>query len=185
VRASPGAVVRLSAVVLLGVVLQLAVISQITLWGANADLTPLIVVCVGLLAGSVTGAVTGFCVGLLIDMALVQTLGVTSLLLTGVGYLSGRYREVRDSGNALVPPIAGALATLAYAAGFSVTQFLLGVESSVSALVVRDIVVEAVASGLAAMPVFAALRSFLRPNLTEPYRPRRRSPASGLRIPAA
>ena len=49
-------------------------------------------------------------------MALLQTLGVSSLLLIGVGYLAGRYRELRDATHKLVPPIGGVLATLGFAA---------------------------------------------------------------------
>src|SRR5439155_4261074 len=98
---TPGTVLRLAALVLTGVVLQLSAVSEVTILGSNADLTPLIPLSVGLLAGSIPGAVVGFFTGLVFDMALVQTLGVTSLLLTGLGYLAGRYRELRDTSNAL------------------------------------------------------------------------------------
>jgi rod shape-determining protein MreD len=179
-----GTVVRMAALILVGVVLQLAVVSQITFWGANADLTPLIVVSVGLLGGPIAGAIAGFFVGLLVDMALVQTLGLTSLLLTGVGYLGGRYRELRDTTHALIPLLAGAVATLVYAVSFSLTQFLLGVESSVSTLVIRDILIGVVVNGLIALPLYSLVRSILRPSLVEAYRPRRRSTPTGLRIPA-
>lgn len=182
---STGSVVRLSLLVLIGVVIQLAVVSQFSFWGANADLTPLIVVSVALLAGPVSGSIVGFSAGLVVDMALVQTLGVSSLLLTGIGYLAGRYRELRDTSHALVPPLAGAIATLVWAASFSVTQFLLGVESSVSALVIRDILIGALINGLLAPLVYSGVRSLLRPSLLESYRPRRRTAATGLRIPAA
>ena len=124
---------------------------------------PLIALSVGLLAGPVAGSMVGFLLGLVVDMALVQTLGVSSLLLTGVGYLAGRYRELRDASHKLVPPIGGALATLAFATGFSIMQFLLGVDSSVSPLVIRDILVGAIINGLLAIPVFAAVRALLRP----------------------
>jgi rod shape-determining protein MreD len=180
---SIGSVIRLTLLVLIGVVIQLAVISQFSFWGANADLTPLIVVSVGLLAGPVSGSIVGFSAGLVVDMALVQTLGVSSLLLTGIGYLAGRYRELRDTSHALVPPIAGAIATLVWAASFSITQFLLGVDSSVSALVIRDFLVGAFINGLLAPLVYSAVRSLLRPTLLETHRPRRRS-TTGLRIPA-
>jgi rod shape-determining protein MreD len=180
---SPGTVLRLTALILIGVVLQLAVLSQFTIWDTNADLTPLIALSVGLLAGSISGSVAGFLTGLAVDMALVQTLGVTSLLLIGVGYLGGRYRELRDAQHALVPALAGTLITLVYAAGFSVVQFLLGVDSSVSGLVVRDILVGALLNGVIATPVFVAVRAFLRPSLVDSFRPRRRPPPIGLRIP--
>ena len=179
---SPGALVRMTVLVVVAVVLQLAVVSQITFWGANADLVPLVVLSVGLLAGPVTGSVVGFAAGVVVDMALVQTLGVSSLLLTGVGYLGGRYRELRDASHGLVPLFGGAVVTLAYAAAFSVTQFLLGVESPVSPLVIRDYLVEVVLNALIAIPVFGAVRALLRPSLIEDYRPRRRSALTGLRI---
>lgn len=179
---SVGSVVRVAALVVVAVVLQLAVVSQVTVLGANADLTPLIALSVGLLGGPVAGALTGFSVGLAVDMALVQTLGVTSMLLTAVGYLSGRYRELRDTSHSLVPPVAAAVATLAFAAGFSVIQFLLGVESSVSALVIRNALFAALLNAVIAGPVFAVVRSVLRPCLIEPEGPRRRSTVTGLRV---
>jgi hypothetical protein len=59
------------------------------------------------------------------------------------------------------------------------------VESPVSALVIRDILIGVILNGLLAMPVLAAVRALLGPSLTEPVRPRRRSPITGLRLPAA
>lgn len=177
-----GAAVRMMVLVLLGVVLQLAVVSQITFWGANPDVVPLMVLSVGLLGGPIAGAIAGFSAGFVVDMALVQTLGISSLLLIAVGYLAGRYRELREPSHKLVPVIAGAAATLAYAAAFSITQFLLGVESSVSPLVIRDYLVEVVLNALLAIPVFGAVRALLRPSLIEDYRPRRRSALTGLRV---
>jgi rod shape-determining protein MreD len=182
VTISAGTFVRLTLLVVIGVVLQLAVVSQLMFFDSNADLAPLIVLSVGLLAGPVAGSITGFAVGFVVDMSLVQTVGLSSLLLTGVGYLAGRYRELRDASNSLVPPIAAALATLSYSAAFSVTQFLLGVESPVSPLLIRDFLIEALLNALLAIPLFAAVRAILRPSLLEPNRPRRRSALAGVRI---
>ncbi|HEX5145776.1 MAG TPA: rod shape-determining protein MreD, partial [Conexibacter sp.] len=84
---------RLAALGFLTVVVQIAAVSQITVFGVSADLSPLVVASVGLLAGSLPGAVFGFAVGLFVDFALVQTLGVTSLLFIAIGYWSGRLRE--------------------------------------------------------------------------------------------
>ena len=49
----------------------------------------MLIVCLGLLGGAVIGAVCGFSIGLLVDSALLQTLGVSSLVLLAVGYLAG------------------------------------------------------------------------------------------------
>jgi len=180
---TPGTVLRLAALVLTGVVLQLSAVSEVTILGSNADLTPLIPLSVGLLAGSIPGAVVGFFTGLVFDMALVQTLGVTSLLLTGLGYLAGRYRELRDTSNALLVPAAGAIGTLAYAIALSIIQFLLGLDSSVSSLVVRDIFVNVVLNTAIAVPVFAGVRALIRVTLSDHYRPRRRPTRGALRVP--
>jgi rod shape-determining protein MreD len=178
----PG-VLRIAALVLLSVVLELAVVTQITIFGANVDLLVLVTLSVGLLAGPVAGAVVGFMLGLVADMALVQTLGVTSLLLTGVGYLAGRFRELRDATHKLVPTIGGFVAALGFSVCFAMIQFLLGVDSTVSVLVARDAVAGALLSGLAATPVFAIVRRVLRPDLIDELRPRRRSrPVTGLRL---
>jgi rod shape-determining protein MreD len=181
VNVSVAGVVRLLVLVLTVVVLQLAVVGQINLFDANADLLPLVTLSIGLLAGPVAGATVGFLLGLVADMALLQTLGVTSLLLIGVGYLAGRYRELRDATHKMVPPIGGLVGTLAYAAAFSLVQFLLGVESPVSPLVIREIVVGALLNALLIIPVFAAVRAFLRADLIDDLRPRRR-PVTRLRV---
>ena len=90
----------------------------------------LVTLSVGLLGGPIAGAIVGFLIGLVADMALVQTLGVTSLLLTGVGYSAGRYRELRDASHKLVPSLGGLVAALVFSACFALIQFLLGVEST-------------------------------------------------------
>jgi rod shape-determining protein MreD len=183
VNVTPGTILRIALLVLATVVLQLAVVTQITVLDADADLFPLVTLSVGLLAGPIPGASCGFLLGLVADMSLLQTLGVTSLLLIGVGYLSGRYREMRDASHKLVPVVGAVIATLAYASAFSLVQFLLGVESPVSPLVVREILVGALINAAVAMPVFAGVRALLRPDLIDDLRPRRRRPATSRRAP--
>ena len=80
---------------------QIGVVSEVPVFGVVVDLSPLVVAFVGLLCGSTVGAATGFAVGLLVDLALVQTLGVTSLIFTLIGYWCGRSaRAARPAGHA-------------------------------------------------------------------------------------
>ena len=72
--------------------------SQIQVFGVNADLLPLVVAAVGLLCGSMSGAVFGFGVGLFADLALVQTVGLSSLLYLAVGYWAAGPRAARPAG---------------------------------------------------------------------------------------
>src|ERR1700727_3311239 len=86
---------RIAVLAVVVVFFQIGVVSEVPVFGVSADLSPLLVAFVGLLCGSTIGAATGFAVGLLVDLALVQTLGVTSLTLTLVGHLAGRLRALR------------------------------------------------------------------------------------------
>ena len=173
-------VLRLAALALLTVVIQEAGVSQISIFGVSADLTPLMVMSVGLLAGSMTGAVVGFATGLLVDTVLVQTLGITSLLYIAIGYWSGRLRELRDPAHGLVPLAAGAAATAVAGVGMTVIQFLLGVDSPVSLLLVQQIVVTVLVNTLISLPVYALVRRIIQPTLPDdPRRRRRRAYTTG------
>jgi rod shape-determining protein MreD len=171
---------RLVALGFLAVVVQESAVSQISIFGVSADITPLVVMSVGLLCGSVTGAVAGFGIGLLIDLVLVQTLGVTSLLYIVIGYAAGRLRELRDPSHELVPLAGGALASAFAGLGMAVIQFLLGVDAPVSLLLLQQIFVVVLVNTLIALPVYALVRRIVRPVLPEdPRRRRRRAYTTG------
>jgi rod shape-determining protein MreD len=171
---------RLVALAFATVVLQQAAVSQISVFGVSADLTPLVVMSVGLLAGSLPGAMMGFGIGLLVDLVLVQTLGVSSLLYIAIGYWSGRVRELRDPAHGLVPLAMGAAATAVAGLGMAVIQFLLGVDSPVSLLLLQQIFITVLVNALIAIPVYALVRRLLQPALPEdPRRRRRRAYTTG------
>lgn len=177
---SVASVSRLAGLVILGGILQLTAVAQVTIFGVPADLSPLLVVAVGLLGGSVAGALFGFSIGLFMDTALLQTLGITSLVLTTVGYAAGRLRELRDPAHGLVPVAVGAAGTAASAVGFSILQFLLGVDAPVSLLLIRQILLVIVLNTLISLPVFLLVRRLLGPFLPDdPRRRRRRAYTTG------
>ena len=171
---------RLIGLALVTVVVQESAVSQISIFGISADLTPLVVMSVGLLAGSMPGAIMGFGTGLLVDTVLVQTLGITSLLYIPVGYWAGRLRELRDPAHGLVPLVAGAAATAVTGIGMTVIQFLLGVQSPVSWLLLQQIFVTVLVNTLIALPVYALVRRIVLPALPDdPRRRRRRAYTTG------
>ena len=171
---APSFVARVVAVGFLAVVVQVAAVGQISIFGVSADLSPLVVMSVGLLAGSITGALVGFGMGLLVDLVLVQTLGVTSLLYIAIGYWSGRLRELRDPAHELVPLGLGAAATAFAGVGMALIQFLLGVDAPVSLLLLQQILLTVLVNSLIALPVYALVRRALGPALPEDPRRRRR-----------
>ena len=171
---------RLVALALAGVIVQTSAISQLPIAGANADLSPLLVMAVGLLCGSLAGGCFGFGVGLFADIVSLQTLGVSSLVLLGVGYGAGRLREARDPEGSLVPLAAGAAATLIFSVGFALMQFLLGSSAPVSWALLRQILATLVINALIALPVYAVVRRSLLSALPEdPRRRRRRAYTTG------
>lgn len=173
-------IVRLILLGFATVVVQQAAVSQISIFGVSADLSPLVVMSVGLLAGSMAGAITGFGIGLFVDMLLVQTLGVTSLLYIAIGYGCGRLREIRDPAHGLVPLAMGAAATAVAGVGMALIQFLLGVNSPVSVLLLQQIFITILVNTLLALPIYALVRRVIRPALPDdPRRRRRRAYTTG------
>ncbi len=171
---------RIAVLSVVVVFFQIGVVSEVPVFGVAIDLSPLVVAFVGLLCGSTLGAVTGFAVGLLVDLALVQTLGVTSLIFTLVGYWCGRLRELRDPQATLTPLLVGAAASAAATVGYSLIEFLLGVDAPVSLELLRQIVFGVMVNTIVALPVWAIVRRSLEPDLPDdPRRRRRRAYTTG------
>ncbi|MFM8761780.1 MAG: hypothetical protein ACKOFC_00710 [Solirubrobacterales bacterium] len=171
---------RLVLLGVLTVIIQLAAVSQLTIFGARADLTPLVVASVALLCGSLAAAGFGFGIGLFSNLALVQTVGLSSLLLLGIGYAIGRFRELRDPQGALVPVIAGVAATAADRIGFSVMEFLLGRPVPLGWTLVFEVLGTVAVNAILALPVYALVRALILPVLPEdPRRRRRRAYTTG------
>jgi len=167
-------VLRITAIAFVAVVIQTSAVSQISVFGVSADITPIVVMSIGLLAGSLPGAVAGFGIGLLVDLTLVQTLGITSLLYIVIGYWSGRLRELRDPTHGLTPIAVGAAATAIAGIGMAIIQFLLGVDAPVSLLLAQQIFLTVLVNALITLPVYETVRRFLYRALPRDPRNRRR-----------
>lgn len=174
-RLTPGAFIRTGVLLFLCVVLQLSAVGQIGILGSSANLVPLVVAAIALYAGSVSGAATGFCMGLLLDLASGQAMGVSSLVLTAVGYGVGRFRELRDPAHGLIALPVGMAATLGFVAAFATVSFMLDIGAKISPLIFRDMLVTTLVNGALAIPLFALCRRLIRPSLAvDPFESRRR-----------
>jgi rod shape-determining protein MreD len=174
---------RIAFIAFVAVVLQETSISQISIFGVTADITPLVVMSIGLLCGSLPGAIAGFGIGLFVDLAMFQTLGVTSLLYIAIGYWSGRLRELRDPSHGLIPMLVGGVATAFTGIGMAVIQFMLGVDAPVSLLLIEQIVLQVMVNTIIALPVYEIVRRWLHPALPGDPRRRRRTYTSGAMSP--
>ena len=179
---------RVSLILLVAVVLQLSFFSYLSFFGSIPDVVPVAVASLGLLGGAVVGAVAGFAAGLVLDSALLQTLGVSSLALLAIGYFAGRYREAYEITNSLVPPLIVGALSLAYAALFTALQLMLGVSTPVSLVILRDIVIKGLLGFVLALAVYPLIRRILRPALIDEAPASRRAPirtgaSRGRRLP--
>ncbi|HTW43067.1 MAG TPA: rod shape-determining protein MreD [Solirubrobacteraceae bacterium] len=171
---------RIGVLTLIVVFFQIGVVSEVPVFGVNAELCALLVAFVGLLCGSITGAVVGFAVGLFIDLALLQTLGLTSLIFTLIGYWCGRLRELRDPQAGLTPLLVGVSASALALVGYSLMEFMLGVDAPVSFQLLRVIVLGVVVNTIFALPMYALTRRALEGAMPEdPRRRRRRAYTTG------
>jgi rod shape-determining protein MreD len=185
-RSASGALaLRLAPFALVVVFFQIGVVSEVPVFGVNADLSSLLVAFVGLLCGSSAGAVCGFAVGLLVDLALLQTLGLTSLIFTLIGYWCGRLRDRSvlgqyDPQSPLTPLVLGACATAVSLVGYSLMEFMLGVDAPVSFELLRQIVFGIIVNAIVALPMWALTRRVLAGALPDdPRRRRRRAYTTG------
>ncbi|HLM87148.1 MAG TPA: rod shape-determining protein MreD [Solirubrobacteraceae bacterium] len=176
---------RLAAFAFAIVFFQIGVVSEVPVFGVNADLTSLLVAFIGLLCGSTIGAGAGFAVGLIVDLALLQTLGLTSLVFTLIGYWCGRLRDRSQIGQhdphaALTPLLVGAGASAVALVGYSLMEFMLGVDAPVSFELLRVIVLGVLVNAIVALPMWALTRRVLEGALPEdPRRRRRRAYTTG------
>jgi rod shape-determining protein MreD len=172
---TPRILIRIVALIVVAVLLQLSFFSQVELFHTSPDILPAVVVSLALLGGSLLGAVSGFSVGLLVDCLLVEALGATSLVLLSVGYLAGLYRERFDVTSSLTPPLLCMGLTLVAELSMAALQLMLGVNAPVSTLVIRDVALKSLYAFFLGIPIYIGIRRLLRPALIEDRAVRRRA----------
>jgi rod shape-determining protein MreD len=154
--------VKAAVLLFVAAIAQVSIFSQLHIFGAVPDFLLVSLVALALLRGSVPGAVGGFFAGLLVDTASLGTLGLTSLVLTLVGYWIGRYGETTGRDRAHAPFLSIAVVTVLYEIGLLVVHFVLG-ESAPAGTVVRSLVPAILLNLILTAPVYALARRLLRP----------------------
>jgi rod shape-determining protein MreD len=157
-------VLKAAVVFFVAVVVQVAIVSAFEPGGGTADLVLVSLTAVALLRGSVFGAVAGFYAGFLLDTANLGTLGLSSLLLTLIGYWIGRYGETTGRDRAHAPLLAIVVVTVLYALGSLAMNYLLGEPVAARSGLVDALPVQIVLNLLLTIPVYALCRRlFARP----------------------
>lgn len=164
---TPKMLARLVAILLAGVILQLSFFSRVALFHVSPDILPALVVSVGLLGGTMAGSVTGFSVGFLLNCLLIEPLGGGSLVLLATGYLAGLFRERAEIRSPLAPPLLCMALTLFAELGFGALALMLGIDSNVSPLVIRDMALKSIFAFFLGWPIFLGMRRALLPALVD------------------
>jgi rod shape-determining protein MreD len=146
---------KAGALLLFAAVAQVSVASAIEVAEGHPDLVLVLVVALALLRGPVFGSCAGFTAGLVLDIASLETLGLTSLLLTLAGYFAGRFGEATSRSSAHPQLIAVALATVAVALGGAVLHFMLGASVSATEFFVAVVLPTLALNMLLAYPLYS------------------------------
>lgn len=162
---------KVGVVVFIAAIAQTTVFSGISVLGGTPDILLVTLVAVALVRGATTGAVAGFFAGLIVDIALLDTLGMTSLLLTLAGYWAGRYGETTGRGRRYAPPLAAFALSIAATLGGVAVHFLLDQPVSAREALVT-LLPSALFAALLVLPVHRLCRWIVAP--VHRYDPARR-----------
>jgi rod shape-determining protein MreD len=162
--------VKIAAVVFVAAILQVSIFSGVTILGGTPDLLLVTLVAVAVLRGSIVGAVAGFAAGLLVDVANLEILGMTSLLLTLGGYWIGRYGETTARDRTHSPFLAVAVVTVLYSLGVLGLRFMLGEPAPARVVLLETLFQGIVLNLVLTWPVYALVKRLLPPR-PRPLRP--------------
>jgi rod shape-determining protein MreD len=155
--------VKAAVLLFLVAILQVSLLSSVSVGGGTPNLLLVTLVAVALLRGAVFGAAGGFFGGLLVDTANLETLGVTSLVLTIGGYWIGRYGETTGRDRTHAPFVSVAVVTLLYSLGVLILHFLLGDTVSAQRILVDSLIPSVAFNLILTAPVYWLVKKLLRP----------------------
>ena len=156
-------VAKVGVAIFVAAIVQTSILNSVEIGGGTPDLLLVTLVAVALLRGPLYGAGAGFFAGLLVDTALLQTLGVTSLLLTIAGYWIGRYGETTGRDRTHAPLLSVVVVTILYAIGAIVLRYMLGDPVSGRLVLIEALAPSVLLNLLLTVPVYALARRLLRP----------------------
>ena len=143
--------------------LQVSIVAPIEVAGGSPDVLLVTLVAVALLRGPIYGALCGFAAGLIVDTATLETLGLTSLVLTVAGYWIGRYGETTGRDRSHAPLLSVVVITVLYSLGVLALHFMIGDAVSAGHVLIETLPPAIAFNVLLAIPIYALCRRLLRP----------------------
>jgi rod shape-determining protein MreD len=149
---------KAGALLLFAALVQVSIASTLEVAEGHPNVVLVLVVSLALLRGPIFGACAGFWAGLVLDVASLGTLGLTSLLLTLAGHFAGRFGEATSRSSAHPPLVAVALATVAFGLASGILNFMLGSTLSASDFFVAVLLPTLALNMLLSYPLYALSR---------------------------
>jgi len=140
--------------------LQSTVLAKISFLSAVPDLALCVIVFSAYVNGTMTGQVSGFLSGLFIDFLSAAPLGMSSLVRTIIGALTGIFKDSLFLGYVVMPVILCSIATVLKALIMFVIHFFMG--NAIPAYSIADTLfwIELGLNALCAPLLFLILRNF-------------------------
>lgn len=156
---TPLQIARWSLIIVVALVLQTTVFSELRIWGAGVMLGLVLTIAVAFSAGSNAGAIFGFVLGLLFDLFLTGTpLGLSALSYTVAGYAIGSFERSMLRQGPFVAPIIAAAGTAIGMLVFVSVGALLGSEAFLQLRTVGVVIVTVTANAVVAPLVFPVVQ---------------------------
>jgi rod shape-determining protein MreD len=154
--------VKAGALLFVAAVVQVSILNSVTLLGGSPDFLLVTLISVSLLSGSIYGAVGGFFAGLIVDTATLETMGLTSLLLTIVGYWTGRYGETTGRERGHAPILSVGVITILYSVAALALRLMIGEHNSARVVLLDALPPTLMFNLLLAVPVYLFCRWVMR-----------------------
>jgi rod shape-determining protein MreD len=146
---------------------QVSIASSVGVADGHPDVVLVLLIGIALLRGPLFGAVAGFWAGLALDVVSLETLGLTSLLLTLAGYFAGRLGDVTTKSSAHPSLVGVGLGTIGFAVGSAVVHFMLGSTISAGHFFVGVLLPTLALNLLLAYPMYGLCRRLFRAEVPE------------------
>lgn len=153
---------KISALILVSLILQIALISRMSMFGGKPDLPLALVVSVALFKGSFYGELIGFTSGLLYDPFSEGPLGLQAFSRTVIGYGIGFIRGRLYSDNFITQLASGFIATLAHKFITLAHLSLLRVDTQFISIRFTGLMLAAISNSILVVAVFWILKKFIK-----------------------
>jgi len=160
-------VARLVAVLIPLAIVQIAVVSQIRLFGAAPDLLLALALSVGVVGGPDRGARVGFAAGLAYDVFLTTPLGLSALVYTLAAYSVGLFQLPLTTHPRWWKVGSVAIATVAAVLLWSAAGLMIGQDQLLGMALGRIALVEGLANATIALPMLRIAAWLYTPRIPE------------------